>query len=73
MLTSVPAGAVQTEHSVVVSPDPVEWTPQILDGQVNAVLEVGDKVVVGGTQVRRIGFSQVFTRNYLFAFDFRPA
>lgn len=63
--------AVQAEHTVFVNPDPVEWTPQILDGQVDAIVQIGSKVVVGGTftQVRRAGFSQVFTRNYLFAFD----
>ncbi|MEO8423500.1 MAG: hypothetical protein ABI595_06250, partial [Actinomycetota bacterium] len=66
-----PAGAVQTPQSVVVNPDPADWTPQILDGAVNAILQVGTKVVVGGTftQVRRAGFSQIFTRNFLFAFD----
>jgi beta-propeller uncharacterized protein DUF5122 len=66
-----PAGAVQTSESVVVNPDPADWTPQILDGAVNTILQMGTKVVVGGTftQVRRAGFSQVFTRNFLFAFD----
>ncbi len=66
-----PAGAVQTPQSVVVNPDPADWTPQILDGAVNTILQVGTKVVVGGTftQVRRAGFSQIFTRNFLFAFD----
>lgn len=33
-----PAGAVQTPQSVVVNPDPADWTPQILDGAVNAIL-----------------------------------
>ena len=66
-----PAGAVQTPESVVVNPDPADWTPDILDGQVNAILQMGSKVVVGGTftQVRRAGFSQIFDRNFLFAFD----
>jgi hypothetical protein len=65
------AQAVQTSESVVVSADPADWTPNILDGQVNTILQMGSKVVVGGTftQVRRAGFSQIFTRNYLFAFD----
>ena len=66
-----PAGAVQTPESVVVNPDPADWTPNILDGQVNAILQMGSKVIVGGTftQVRRAGFSQIFDRNFLFAFD----
>lgn len=65
------AQAVQTSESVVVSADPADWTPNILDGQVNTILQMGSKVVVCGTftQVRRAGFSQIFTRNYLFAFD----
>jgi hypothetical protein len=65
------ASGVQTPQSVVVNPDPVDWTPNVLDGQVNAVLQMGNKVVVGGTftQVRRAGFSQIHPRNYLFAFD----
>ena len=58
-LIPTPAGAVQTPESVVVNPDPADWTPHILDGQVNAILQMGSKVVVGGTftQVRRAGFS----------------
>ena len=66
-----PAGAVQTPESVVVNPDPADWTPDIVDGQVNAILQMGSKVIVGGTftQVRRHGFSAILTRNFLFAFD----
>ena len=66
-----PASAVQTQHAVVVTDDPADWTPDILDGQVNAVLQMGTKVIVGGqfTQVRRHGFAQIFTRNNIFAFD----
>ena len=71
LLTAMPAAAVQEPHSAVVSPDPADWTPQIEDGQVNAVLQVGTKVIVGGTftTVRRAGTSAFLTRNYLFAFD----
>jgi chitodextrinase len=63
--------ASDTPHSVVVNPDPADWTPNILDGQVNTILQMGTKVVVGGTftQVRRAGTSAILTRNYLFAFD----
>ena len=55
----------------MVNPDPADWTPQIQDGEVNTILQMGTKVVVGGTftQVRRAGFSQLFTRNFMFAFD----
>ena len=62
-LIPTPAGAVQTPESVVVNPDPADWTPDILDGQVNAILQMGTKVIVGGTftQVRRHGFSLIIT------------
>jgi hypothetical protein len=65
------ATAADTAHPGLVSPDPADWTPQIQDGQVNAVLQMGTKVVVGGTftTVRRAGTSQDLVRNYIFAFD----
>lgn len=68
---AAPVGAVNVVHSAVVSPDPVEWTPNIQDGQVNIILQLGSKVVVGGTftTVRRYSNSIWLTRNYLFAFD----
>ncbi len=67
----VPASAADTAQSKVVNADPADWTPQIRDGQVNAIVQLGTKVVVGGTftTVRRAGTSQDLTRNYLFAFD----
>jgi hypothetical protein len=73
LLLGVPTGAAASDapHSVLANPDPADWTPQIQDGQVNAVLQMGTKVVVGGTftTVRRAGTSQDLTRNFLFAFD----
>jgi chitodextrinase len=69
--TPAPALAVDTPQSVVVNPDPSDWTPQIQDGEVDAILQVGTKVIVGGTftQVRKFDTSAILTRNYLFAFD----
>jgi hypothetical protein len=73
LLLGVPTAsmAAETPHSVLVNPDPADWTPQIQDGQVNAIVQLGTKVVVGGTftTVRRAGTSQDLARNYLFAFD----
>jgi hypothetical protein len=66
-----PSPASDSPHSFLANPDPADWTPQIQDGQVNAILQLGTKVVVGGTftTVRRAGTSQDLPRNYLFAFD----
>jgi hypothetical protein len=65
--------AVNVAQSVVVSPDPVDWTPHALDGQVNAVAKVGTRIVVGGsfTQVQEASGGPTLTRNYLFAYDAR--
>ena len=67
--TQVAAGPVT--HSQVVSANPVDWTPHVLDGQVNAIVKVGTKVIVGGTftQVRTAADPTVLARSYLFAFD----
>lgn len=58
-------------HSSVVSPDPVDWTPHVLDGIVNAFALVDGKVVVGGsfTRVRNADDRRVLRRHNLFAFD----
>jgi Domain of unknown function (DUF5122) beta-propeller len=66
-----PASAVSLSLPVVVSTNPVNWTPNVLDGQVRAVARVGSKMVVGGTftQVQPSSGGSAVTRNYLFAFD----
>jgi hypothetical protein len=71
MLAASPAAAVQTPQDVLASANPVDWTPNILDGQVNAIIQIGSTVYVGGTftQVRRANTSNTLTRNYLFAYD----
>ena len=71
--TASPATAVQETQAVVASADPADWTPHVLDGQVNAVARVGSRVVVGGTftQVRQAASTGTVPRRYLFAFDAR--
>jgi hypothetical protein len=69
-LVASPAAAVNVPHSVVVSADPANNTPNVLDGQVKAIVQVGNRMVVGGsfTQVRR-GGGPILARSSIFAFD----
>ncbi|GGO70262.1 PKD domain-containing protein [Nonomuraea cavernae] len=62
---------MQYPQDRVVSANPVDWTPHVLDGQVNAVVQIGNRVFVGGsfTQVREFDSATVQTRNRLFAFN----
>jgi hypothetical protein len=64
-----PAGGLP--DGVVVSQNPVDWTPQVLDGRVDAIALTGDRVVVGGSfsRVRQAGSSTVLKRRNLFAFN----
>jgi beta-propeller uncharacterized protein DUF5122 len=49
-LAAVPAAeATDAAQSVVVSSTPAKFTPNIQDGQVNAVAQAGNLMVVGGT------------------------
>ena len=75
-LTPGPAGAVDSTAGglpdrVVVSENPANWTPQVLDGRVDAITRVGDRIIAGGrfSKVREAGSSTVLTRKNLFAFD----
>ncbi len=55
----------------IVSDDPANFTPHILDGTVYSIVQVGDMVVVGGsfTRVRSATSSTEITRNRVFAFN----
>ena len=65
------AQSVQTEHHVVVSDDPVNFTPHVLDGEVYAIAEVGDVVVVGGvfTQAQNDAGGPILARTNILAYD----
>ena len=60
-------------NRVVVSENPANWTPHVLDGRVDTITRVGDRIVAGGrfSKVRQAGSSEVLTRKNLFAFDAR--
>ena len=67
----LPAGAVNVAQSVIVSADPVNFTPHVPTGRVNAILQIGNRVFVGGefTAVRQTANSADIVRNNIFAFD----
>ncbi|MEU6719498.1 hypothetical protein ABZ897_49245 [Nonomuraea sp. NPDC046802] len=58
-------------HSRVVSADPIDNTPHVLDGIVNAIAVVGGTVVVGGsfTEVSDAARTTTYPRDNLFAYD----
>jgi hypothetical protein len=68
-LGAVPAVA-DTAQSTVVSADPVDFTPHVLDGTVWAVAVVGDAVVVGGsfTKVTDTSGAKTYNRRNIFAY-----
>jgi PKD repeat protein len=68
---TVPAQAVQTAQSVVVNPNPVDWTPHVLDGKVNAIAQVGNTVYLGGlfSRVRSASNATEIGRSNIVAFD----
>ncbi|MBG0827356.1 hypothetical protein HS041_06215 [Planomonospora sp. ID67723] len=65
------AAAGSVEHPSVVSANPVDTTPHVLDGIVNAIALVGGTVVVGGSfsEVSDAGNSEVLMRDNIFAYD----
>ncbi|MCB0919399.1 MAG: PKD domain-containing protein [Actinobacteria bacterium] len=70
---TTPGQAVQVSHDQLVSDDPADWTPDVLDGEVKSIVAVGDQMVVSGTftQVQESGGGEVLARERIFAFDAR--
>ncbi|MEV4174589.1 hypothetical protein [Nonomuraea sp. NPDC049709] len=58
-------------HTRVVSADPIDSTPHVLDGIVNAITVVGSTVVVGGSfsEVSDAARRTTYPRDNLFAYD----
>ena len=65
-----PPAAADLAQPAVVSANPVDYTPHVMDGTVWAMAVVGDTVVVGGafTKVTDSSRKQTFARKNLFAF-----
>ncbi len=70
-VTAVPASALQVPHDRLVRENPADFTPHLLDGEVDAIAQVGNMMVVGGTftQAQESTGGPVLTRNYLMAFN----
>ncbi|MEJ5946298.1 PKD domain-containing protein [Pseudokineococcus basanitobsidens] len=68
---AVPAAAVNAAQPGVVSANPANTTPDVLDGAVLAITQVGGTVFVGGsfTQVRDRSTGATLARRSLFAVD----
>ena len=69
--TAAPADAVQAPHPAVVDAVPATATPAVRDGSVNAILQVGDRMVLAGTftQASSAGSNTVLTRKRILSFD----
>ncbi|GAA0530594.1 hypothetical protein GCM10010172_09090 [Paractinoplanes ferrugineus] len=72
MVCAQPAGA-DPAQSTVVSANPVDFTPHVLDGTVWSMALVGDTVVVGGafTKVTDSSRQHTYARKNIFAFGLR--
>ena len=66
-----PAGAVQVSQDKLVSDDPANWTPHVMDGAVNSIQQFGDLIVIGGTfsQVQSRDGATTYNRSNLAAFN----
>jgi beta-propeller uncharacterized protein DUF5122 len=65
------AAAGTIKHSSVVSANPVNTTPHVLDGIVNAIALAGNTVIIGGSfgEVRDAGSTTILERDNIFAYD----
>lgn len=63
--------AAEADHARVVSEQPVQWTPHVLDGAVKDILRVGDTVLVAGsfTRVSQTEGGRAHDLPHLFAFE----
>jgi len=57
-LMAQPGAAVNVPQPAVVSSNPADWTPHVLDGKVAAIVQVGNKIVAGGSFTRINGVAQ---------------
>ncbi|TWD83284.1 PKD repeat protein [Kribbella amoyensis] len=65
------ADAVQLPQTTIVSDNPVDWTPHALNGEVHALIQIGNRVIVGGTftTIRSATSSTQISRRSIFAYN----
>ncbi len=69
---TTPSGATELAQTVLVNPDPVNYTPHVLSGQVDQFARIGSTIYVGGTfsQIQEAGSGKpILNRKNLFAFN----
>jgi len=69
---ALPPAAAAMQQNSIVSDNPANWTPNVLDGQVEALVQVGNRIIAGGifTQVQAAGATgPIVARSNMFAFD----
>jgi len=71
LLPASPAAAVNAQHPTVVSANPADFSPHALDGTVYRIIQIGNRVYMGGsfTQVRNANSGTVFNIPRLVAFN----
>ncbi len=71
LVALTPAATASIQQNLVVSDNPANFTPHVLDGEVWSVAQVGTRIVLGGnfTQAQNNGSATVLTRNRILAFN----
>src|SRR6476661_958314 len=68
---AVTAVAQPVAQSAVVSDNPADYTPHVLDGSVKSIIQMGNTIILGGTfsQVQAASGGTVLTRKNVVAFN----
>ena len=66
-----PAAAQVVAQAAIVSANPADFTPNVMDGKINAIVQVGQTVIAAGsfTKVQAAGSSTTINRSNIVAFN----
>jgi PKD repeat protein len=69
--TGGPPARADGQPAEIVSADPADFTPNLLDGDVRSIVQIGDRIFIGGnfTQAEEAGSTKVIDRSRVLAFD----